>query len=139
MNEFNYSKDVTVRFNDLDTLGHVNNAAYVSYLEEARGGYYDDIVGVSFETLPTVIATLEIEYHSEITRNQSVAVGVRVPRLGTTSIPMEYEIRTTEPDSEDTTIAATAETVQVNTNPETGEPAPIPKDWRNAISNHEGL
>lgn len=61
MNEFNYVKNIAVRFGDLDTLGHVNNVAYVGYLEEARGGYYDDVVGVPFETLHTVIAMLQIE------------------------------------------------------------------------------
>jgi acyl-CoA thioester hydrolase len=126
MNEYNYVKNTAVRFGDLDTLGHVNNVAYVTYLEEARRGYYDDVVGVPFETLPTVIAMLQIEYHSEITPNQSVDVGVRVPQLGDSSVPMEYEIRTTGSTAGKTTIAATAETIQVNTDPETGEAATIP-------------
>lgn len=139
MNEFNYVKNIAVRFGDLDTLGHVNNVAYVGYLEEARGGYYDDVVGVPFETLHTVIAMLQIEYHSEITRSQSVDVGVRVPQLGDSSVPMEYEIRTTGSNSGKTMIAATAETIQVNTDPETGEAATIPADWRTAISNYEDL
>ncbi|WP_227377749.1 acyl-CoA thioesterase [Haladaptatus halobius] len=139
MNEFNYVKNIAVRFGDLDTLGHVNNVAYVKYLEEARRGYYDDVVGVPFETLHTVIAMLQIEYHSEITPNQSVDVGVRVPQLGDSSVPMEYEIRTTGSNSGKTTIAATAETIQVNTDPETGEAATIPVDWRTAISNYEDL
>ncbi|WP_394743178.1 acyl-CoA thioesterase [Natronococcus roseus] len=139
MNEFNYVQNIAVRFGDLDTLGHVNNVAYVKYLEEARGGYYDNVVGVPFETLHTVIAMLQIEYHSEITPNQSVDVGVRVPQLGDSSIPMEYEIRTTESNSGETTIAATAETIQVNTDPETRKAATIPVDWRTAISNYENL
>ncbi|MFO8114666.1 MAG: thioesterase family protein [Halorubrum sp.] len=139
MSAFGYVREVPVRFGDLDTLGHVNNVAYARYLEEARGGYYDEIVGVPFETLDTVVATLEIEYRGEITRDQTVAVAVRVPRLGTSSVPMEYEIRTTDPDSGNATVAAVAKTVQVNTDPETGDPAPIPAAWRAAITEHEGL
>lgn len=138
MSEFGYVADVSVRFGDLDTLGHVNNVAYARYLEEARGGYYDEVVGVPFETLDTVIATLRIEYRSEITRGQSVSVAVRVPRLGDSSVPMAYEVRTTDPESGETAVAATAETVQVNTDPETGDSAPIPAAWRTAIRDHEG-
>ncbi|WP_306060437.1 acyl-CoA thioesterase family protein [Natronococcus wangiae] len=33
MNKFNYVKNLAVRFGDLDTLGHVNNVAYVGYLD----------------------------------------------------------------------------------------------------------
>lgn len=139
MSEFRYTKDITVRFGDLDTLGHVNNVPYVSYLEEARGGYYDEVVGVPFEALDTVIVDLHIEYHNEITRDQRVSVAVRVPELGKSSVPMEYEIRTTDTDSGETRTAATAETVQINTDPDSGKAVPIPEDWRTAICEWEDL
>lgn len=137
MGEFRYVTDISVRFGDLDPLGHVNNVPYVRYLEEARGGYYDDVVGVPFETLDTVIVELHVEYRDEITRDQDVEVAVRVPELGESSVPMEYEVRATDPDTGETTVAATAETVQVNTDPDTGEAIPIPEAWRTAIADRE--
>ena len=139
MSEFRYVKPIEIRFGDLDTLGHVNNTSYVQYLEEARGGYYDEVVGVPFETLETVVVELNIVYKHEITRGQRVDVAVRVPELGRSSIPMAYEIRTTDPETGDTTVAATAETVQVNTDRETGRSVTIPDAWRTAISEWEGL
>jgi len=139
MSEFRYIEEVTIRFGDLDTLGHVNNTSYVQYLEEARGGYYDRVVGVPFETLDTVIVELNIVYKREITRGQRVEVAVRVPKLGRSSVPMEYEIRATDPETGEATVAATAETVQVNTDRETGRSIPIPEAWRTAISEWEGL
>lgn len=139
MSEFRFVKPISVRFGDLDTLGHVNNVPYVRYLEEGRGSYFDEVVGVPFEDLDTVVADLHIEYRNEITRGQTVEVAVRVPELGTSSIPMEYEIRVTDPDTEKTTIAATAETIQVNTDRESGNAAPIPEEWRTAIGEWERL
>ncbi|THE65181.1 acyl-CoA thioesterase [Salinadaptatus halalkaliphilus] len=139
MSEFDFETTIDVRFGDLDTLGHVNNVPYVRYLEEARGSYYDEVVGVPFETLDTVIADLHVEYRNEITRDQTVTVAVRVPELGTSSVPMEYEVRAADPDEAEPTVAATAETVQINTDPETGESAPIPEAWRTAITEWEGL
>ena len=138
MDEFRFVKPITVRFGDLDTLGHVNNVPYVRYLEEGRGSYYDEVVGVRFDELHTVIAELSVEYRSEITREQAVEVAVRIPEIGNSSVPMEYEIRTIEPATEETTVAATAETVQVNTDRETGEAAPVPDEWRTAIAEFEG-
>ncbi len=32
--DFKFSVDVPVRFSDMDALGHVNNASYISYFEE---------------------------------------------------------------------------------------------------------
>ena len=137
MNEFNFVTPISVRFGDLDTLGHVNNVPYVRYLEEGRGSYYDEVVGVPFEELGTVIAELTVEYKSEITRGQAVEVAVRVPELGESSVPMEYEIWVTDSDTGETAVAATGETVQVNTDRETGEVAPVPEAWRSAIEAHE--
>ncbi len=137
MSQFRFVTPISVRFGDLDTLGHVNNVPYVRYLEEGRGHYFDEVVGVPFETIDTVVAELQVEFRSEITRGQDVEVAVRVPELGTSSIPMEYEIRATDPDTAETTVAATAETVQVNTDRETGEAVPIPDAWRGAIGEFE--
>ena len=88
MDEFRFVKPITVRFGDLDTLGHVNNVPYVRYLEEGRGSYYDEVVGVRFDELHTVIAELTVEYRSEITREQAVEVAVLVPEIGNSSVPM---------------------------------------------------
>jgi acyl-CoA thioester hydrolase len=139
MSEFRFVTPVAVRFGDLDTLGHVNNVPYVRYLEEGRADYYDEVVGAPLESTGTVIAELHVEYRNEITRGQTVEVAVRVPELGDSSVPMEYEIRTSDPETEadEATVAAEAETVQVNTDRETGEAAPVPESWRTAIREFE--
>lgn len=139
MSEFRYVPTISVRFGDLDTLGHVNNVPYVKYLEEVRGSYFDDVVGVRFETLNTVVAELHVEYRNEITRGQEVGVAVCVRELGNSSITMEYEIQATDLDTGETTVAATVKTVQVNTDPETGSATPIPEAWRTAIEEWENL
>lgn len=137
MSEFGFTAEISVRFGDLDTLGHVNNVPYVQYLEEARGRYFDDVVGVPFEIIDTVVAELHIEYLNEITRDQTVEVAVRVAELGRSSMTIKYEIRATDPETGETTVAATAETVQVNTDSDTGNAAPIPDSWGRAIENWE--
>lgn len=126
--------ELPVRFRDLDPMGHVNNAVYATYLEHARAHYFRAVVGEELPTADTVLVHLSIDYRIPIDiEDDSVEVAMWIPRLGESSIPMEYEIRTGGE------IAATAETVQVAYDRESGTSKPIPASWRDAISADMGL
>jgi len=127
MTAFSYSTDIQTRYRDIDGMGHVNNAVYVSYLESARQGYYRDVIGERLDRVDTVVARLAVEYEASIELEQHVEVLVGVDRLGTSSIDMHYEIRA------DGDLAATAETTQVVIDGETGSSTPIPDAWRTEI------
>lgn len=133
MTETPFSTDIHVQFRDLDPMGHVNNVVFGWYLQEARADYFDDVIGLSLPDVPTVIASLSIEYRAAINHGDAVTVEVTVPRLGKTSIPMEYAIRTNDE------VAATAESVMVAYDFDAEEPRPIPDNWRTAIEANEGL
>jgi len=133
----NFETEVPLRFDDLDTYGHVNNVRYGTYLEEARIDYLTEVVGdgdrefLAGSDDGIVIKTLEIEFEQPVRSADSVTVGVHVPRLGTTSFPIEYEVL------DDGEVAATGETTVVTYDRAAGEPQPIPEDWRDAISEFE--
>lgn len=127
MTDYSYETAVDVRLRDLDFMGHVNNAIYATYLEEAREAFYRDVLGVSLVETNTVLVSLEIEYARPIEADDAVTVALDVPELGTSSLPIEYEIRANGER------AAGAHTVQVLADPETGESQPIPSDWRARI------
>lgn len=137
---FEFETEVDVRYNDLDTYGHVNNAVYATLLEEARVDYLTnvldgadaDITG-SADGLGIVLATLELEFQSSLGPSDSVTVAVRVPRLGESSFPLEYEVR------ENGTVLATGETTVVVFDRESRDSQPIPDTWRDRISEFEGL
>jgi len=132
-----FETEVPLRFDDLDTYGHVNNVRYGTYLEEARIDYLVEVVGDGSRDFLAdsddgiVVKTLEIEFEQPVRSADSVTVSVYVPRLGTTSLPFEYEIR------DDGAVAATGETTVVTYDRAAGEPQPIPEDWRDAISEFE--
>lgn len=132
MAEFNYSVEISTRFRDIDAMQHVNNAVYATYIEQARVRYVEDIVDEEFMSLGAVIASLEIEFRKPIEFGEYVTVAVRTGKIGRSSIPQEYEIRV------DGTVAATASTVMVPYDPETGESQPVPDSWREAFDVHEG-
>jgi acyl-CoA thioester hydrolase len=133
MSEFNYETEIDVRFRDIDALGHVNNAVYSTYLEQARIEYFEDVVGEGiFEGLGFVIADLHVDFARPISYEESVVVTVRAGELGTSSIPVEHEIRA------DGAVAATAEGLLVTYDSDAGEPRPIPEAWRERIRAREG-
>jgi acyl-CoA thioester hydrolase len=137
---FEYTAEVDVRYTDIDTYGHVNNATYATYFEEARIDYLHDVVNCGEALLSgsesgtgMVIANLEVDYIQPVQISDSVAVAVRVPRLGEKSFPFEYEVRTEDG------VAATGETTVVTYDRDTESSRPIPEDWRDAITKFEGL
>jgi acyl-CoA thioester hydrolase len=132
MAEFNYEKEMEVRFRDLDMMGHLNNAVYATYLEQARVEYIEDVVEQPLMEIGAVVADLHLDFERPIDWGDDVVVAVRADELGTSSIPLEYEIRV------DGDVAATAETLMVTFDPEAGEPRPIPDAWRERIQAHEG-
>ena len=134
MTEYSFDVDIDVRFQDLDTMGHVNNAVYATYFEEARVAYFDHVLDLPLSAVESVLAHLEIDYRRPITAEYGdVSVALRVPELGESSVPMEYEVRT------DDGVAATGETVQVVVDEETSSSRPIPDAWREQIRSFEGL
>ncbi len=132
MTDFAYESPIDVRFRDLDPMGHVNHAAYVSYCEQARIDYFTDALGLDADELGMVVAHLDIDYERSVTFEDDVVVALRVPSLGTTSFPIEYEVRT-----DDGTVAARAETVQVAVDEESGEPKALPDAWRQKLLDGE--
>jgi acyl-CoA thioester hydrolase len=137
---FEYMTEVEIRYADIDTYGHVNNATYATYFEEARIDYLYDVVDCGEALLSgsesgtgIVIANLEVDFVQPVRISDSVAVAVRVPRLGEKSFPFEYEVRTEDG------VAATGETTVVTYDRDTESSRPIPEDWRDAITQFEGL
>ncbi|SEO88493.1 acyl-CoA thioester hydrolase [Halogranum amylolyticum] len=133
MSEFRHETTLSVRYRDLDPWGHVNNAVYVTYLEHARVDYLDAVLDVELADIDMVVANLEIDYERSVTLGDEVTVAVRVPDLGTSSYPMEYEVRVGDE------VAATARTTQVIVDAETGKPTPIDDERREKIAAFEGL
>jgi len=121
---------IQVRFRDLDALGHVNNAVYLTYLEVARAAYFSrlepDWVGKGH----FILARAEVDFLRPILLQDPVEVGVQVVRLGRSSFDMEYLVLAAGEE------AARGKTVQVWL--EGGRPAPLPQEVRARIAELEG-
>ncbi|MFB6132722.1 MAG: acyl-CoA thioesterase [Halanaeroarchaeum sp.] len=131
MTDMPYETEVAVRYSDRDTLGHVNNAVFATFLEEARIAFVREILEDSIERRSMVIASLEIGFRAPVT-GWTVTVGLDVTDVGESSFTIDYEI---ESDGE---VVATASTVQVAVDPDSGETRPVPTGWREGFERMDG-
>jgi acyl-CoA thioester hydrolase len=117
-----------VRFQDLDGLGHVNNAVYLTYMEQARSEFLRDRgLVTNLDDLTIILARVEIDFRSPVSYGETVDVEMRPGRLGTKSFELEYTLRVGE------RIVAEARSVQVGFDYETDETIPIPEAWRKLL------
>lgn len=138
MQAFRYFHPITVRYADLDPQGHVNNAVYLSYLEQARAGYLCELDlwdGKSFLDIGIILAETRITYRAPILLGQRVRVGVRVTRLGNKSLDMHYIIE----DEDSGRTLAQASTILVTYDYRRNLTITVPDSWRKVIQSFEEL
>ncbi|HEY8514327.1 MAG TPA: thioesterase family protein [Candidatus Binatia bacterium] len=114
--------DVLVR--DLDPQGHVANHVYVAYLSEARARYMRSLGGFEAGLLPSVVAEVRCRYLSPLLPWEKFRVGVRVARVGRTSIDFAYRVCTAE------RTVAEGDSTEVLIDRATGRPREIPSSVR---------
>jgi acyl-CoA thioester hydrolase len=87
-----FDYQVSVRWRDVDGLGHVNHAVFLTYLEEARDAFYVQALG---RDPHYVVARVEIDLHAEILySDRQLRVRIEVERVGTTSLTTRETILT---------------------------------------------
>lgn len=125
-----FSQDVA--FRDLDGLGHVNNAVYLSYVESARLAYMQEVLGpLELEELG-IVADVKISFRSPAALGETLEVGLRVRRVGETSLVFDFEVR-----GGDGRLVAEGSTVHVAFDYGVQRPVPVPEEWRRRIESHE--
>jgi acyl-CoA thioester hydrolase len=86
---------VAVRFKDIDAMGHVNNAVYATYFEEARAAFSRQILGLdSLDAFDFVVARLEIDFRRPLLYGEDLEAALWVGRLGQRSFTLEYRLTT---------------------------------------------
>jgi acyl-CoA thioester hydrolase len=86
-----FTHPIEVRFRDLDALGHVNNAVYLTYLESARIAYWLHVTRRSgLDALDMILARVEIDYRSPLSYGEAVDVTVRCVSMRRSSFVLEF-------------------------------------------------
>jgi acyl-CoA thioester hydrolase len=136
---FKHKIDIMVRFSDLDALGHVNNATYLSYIQDARISYFNRILNRKTDDLKynAIIARIEIDYKNQISLGDKVTVYTKYTAVGEKSCNVESVVVVNKGDED--IIAANCLSVLVSFDYQLGVATPIPGKWRKAIEEYEGI
>jgi acyl-CoA thioester hydrolase len=138
MEKFHYYHPIEVRYGDLDPQGHLNNAKYLTFMEQARIQYIKQLDlwdGSSFLEIGIILADVRVTFLTPIEYSHQVQVGVRVTRLGNKSLEMVYNLENAQTGQE----FATGSSVLVAYDYRAQQTLPIPDKWRTAIQDFEGL
>jgi acyl-CoA thioester hydrolase len=136
MELFHFYHPIEVRYGDLDPQGHVNNARYLTYMEQARVSYLRHVGlwnGGSFIDIGIILADVHLTFRAPIQFGDPVRVGVRIARLGNKSMQSEYRIE----DARDGREFASGSSVLVAYDYRNGSTVPIPEEWRSKIMEFE--
>ncbi len=120
------TKRIEIRWRDLDGFGHVNNAVFLTYLEEARDEFYSSLL--PWDTVNRMVlrhTTVDFR-HSLVQSDDHVEVTLRVLRLGSSSVVTEETIASVATGE----IAAVAESVMVHTDAGRERAEAFPEDAR---------
>ena len=136
---YKHKVNITVRFSDLDAMGHVKNAIFLTFLEEARFAYFRAVLTRDRDNLnfEAIIARIEIDYKNQICLGDKVVVYTRCPRIGEKSGDIENLIVIEE--GNENKIAASALSKLVTFDYKHGISVPIPDDVRKALVDYEKM
>ncbi len=124
---------IHIRFNDIDVIGHVNNAIYISYFEEARKDFFSELIDTKWDwsSEGTLLARNEIDYKAPIHLEDEARIEIWVSRIGNKSFDVNYRI--IKNDNGNWIECTTGKSVVVCFNYKENKTIEIPEKWRAAL------
>ena len=126
---------IKIRWRDMDAYGHVNNAVYLTYLEECRDAWVQKVLGGVADTWDFVLARVGIDYRAQLTQDDGeLTVRCAIASYGRSSIHTSEQIL-----KSDGTVSATAEAVIVPRDPKALKARRLTDDEKKILDEQLGL
>ena len=127
---FPFVRTVTAMFRDVDGVGHVNNAVYLTWVEEARVRYvFDRRKFRTIGELDFILASAQLDFRSPVRLLEDVDIWCGPSRVGNRSWELRYEGRART----DGRLVLEARTVQVQYDYSFNQAVPLPAEWRGLL------
>ena len=133
---FHHSYPLQLRFNDIDSLGHVNNSVYFTFYDLGKSRYFESVKKqtIDWRKADVVIANVNADFLSPIYSYEQVAVETCCIEIGNRSFKLMQRIVNTTTGE----IKGVCRTIMVGFDVEAGVSAPISDEWKDAIRQYEG-
>lgn len=136
MSSFRFATDLEIRFRDLDALGHVNNAVYLTYFEVVRTRYWKRLFGLPPpDDWGFVMVRTECNYRSPALLGETITIATRVSALKNSSFTFEYRLT----ERRTGRLIADGLSVQACYDMKGARTVRIPETMRQKIKEFEGL
>lgn len=138
MQNFKHKVPIQLRFKDIDKMGHVNNANYLTFIELARVKYFEDVVGTDkkwSQQVGIILARIEIDYKAPVFLHDTVYVYTRCSRIGNKSLTLDWVVVREKESQEEVVAQGIAVLVCYDYTEE--KTVPIPEEQRKAIERYE--
>lgn len=134
---FHHSSAVQVRFNDIDMLGHVNNAKLQEYFDLGRMNYLGQVLGVDLlkGELVLVIASTKTDFDIPVYLSDRVEVLTAIVRLGNKSLQMVQHIR----DASTGVVKTRCSSAMVCIQKQDAHTVSLPLEWIQRVRQFEKL
>lgn len=132
---FKHSLPIQLRFNDADTLGHINNAVYLNFYDLGKTSYFQTIYGGQLlpSDIDVVVAHIDVDFISPVFLTDSVEVQTMVEKIGNKSFTLLQRIVC----SDTKLVKCECRTIMVGFDFKKNESKPISDKWREAIARYE--
>lgn len=122
---------IQVRFSDIDVMGHVNNAVYLSYFEMTRVHYFKELLGLEWDwkSYGILLVRNEIDYIKPILIQHVPEIHMYFEEAGSKSIRLSYEVKVVGE------IYTKGVSVLVSFDSRIGKTTVIPEEMRTALEN----
>jgi len=130
---FSHWVQETVRWGDMDAMGHVNNAVYFVYCESARISFFKAVDLRRHNQdgrFGPALATAACNFRQQVHHPATLDVGLKVAKVGTKSFTLEYAMFRSGEDQP----VADGSSVVVWVDYEAGTSAPLPDALKQALS-----
>ena len=88
LEDFSFQHQINTRWKDLDAFRHVNNATFLSYIEDARIVFFKRW-GINFKEKSLIVAAVKIDYINQLEHPSNIIVGQKVSRIGSKSFDIQ--------------------------------------------------
>ena len=133
---FKHTIPIQLRFNDFDTLGHVNNSVYFSFYDLGKTDYFRNVIPemTTDQHVGVVIANIQVNFLLPVYPQENVAVQTAVTEIGHKSFKLLQQLI----DLDTNEVKCICNTVMVGFDAQTKTTRPIYDEWRKAINQYEG-
>ena len=91
LDDFPFHHTIITRWRDLDAFRHVNNATFLSYIEDARILFFKRW-GINLKEKSLIVASVKIDYINQLKHPSNIIIGQKVSRLGTKSYDIQSAV-----------------------------------------------